>query len=168
MGSHIIEYIGREGVKTEAAQFRMAKPRVGDPILWPNGKIGRLDAMPSSQPNGWPEPGNVHCCCGLGSVFWGWNEEERRATVSISGGPFISVKLDDLKPTYRYRLVNFWNWGDHSSGADQGVEYTVARPLFEYAGDSRHYSIACSCKFQSSTCTTVLDPKCPTHGENGE
>lgn len=133
--SHVIDYIGGDGVKTsDLGQRRFVHPQPGDPIEWPNGKLGRVDAL--YDPAGsWAKEGELHVCVNGGSVFLGWDSKRRRATVSISGGPFTCVRLEDLQATYQVRVVDFWNWGDNSPGADQGVYYYIGRPLFRYVGD---------------------------------
>lgn len=137
----IAEYVGAKGVKSSNRdRYRLSRPQVGDLILWPNGKVGRIEAEHDSQ-GSWAGEGEVHVCCELGSAFLGWDAERNRATLAISGGPFMNVKLADLAPTYHTRVVRFWNWGNNSPGAGKGVDYYLARPVFEYVGESDHYAI---------------------------
>lgn len=130
MVNPIIEYIGKEGVKTSPANSRLIEPKEGDVIEFPEtlgypfdnpfGRIDRLNNVFNS------DPLQVHICVNLGSVFLG------DGYVSISGGPFTHILKSDLKPTGKVKDVNFWNFGDHLPGAGQGVYYTIARPVFRY------------------------------------
>lgn len=139
--AHIIECIDRSGVRTSTLTHqRLETPLPGDVINWPSGKLGRVDSL--HDPAGsWAGPGEVHVCAELGSAFLSWSTKRGRPVISISGGPFLMVKLADLQPTYRTAVVRFWNWGDHLPGAGMGVDYHIARPLFTYVGDSDHYAI---------------------------
>ena len=131
---NVIEYIGNDGIKTTEARIRsFAGPKPGDVVAYPenapypfNSSLsvghGRIAGMPYTDDNG---DERVSVCCGGASVFWHGPE-----SVSISGGPFESIKLSDLEATMTYKNVHFWNWGDNSAGADQGVYYTVSRPVF--------------------------------------
>lgn len=129
--NHVIEYIGRDGVKTTPIQFRAEQPKPGDPIYipkdmreypwkWPWARIEGQGRGPATKEE-------LHVCCDQGSVFLG------DGYVSISGGPFAHIKPDDLKPTLLTKCVRFWNWGDNHSGASQGVEYNIDRPVFVLA-----------------------------------
>jgi hypothetical protein len=127
MTTHIIESIGKWGVKTTAEASRFGTPKPGDVVLFADGlpypfknsRIGRVEAL--------SDKGDLHICCELGSAFLFEN-----GGVSISGGPFATIKLADLRPTFRLHEANFWNWGDNGSGAGNGVNYKIARPVFLY------------------------------------
>lgn len=139
----ITEYVGKEGVRSTAYDHhRSMFPKPGDFIRWPNGKTGRVDAtFDPNEPKAYlDKPGDILCCCELGSAFLGWNEAKQRPYVSISGGPFITINTRDLAENGLH-VGRFWNWGDNLPGADMGVEYNLARPAFRYIGTSTHYSI---------------------------
>lgn len=139
--TRITEYVGADGVRSSKYDhFRLSRPRAGDLIEWPNGKIGMVEYR-GSDDTVFADKGQVHCCTHRGSAFLMWSEQRREATLSISGGPFITVEMSDLEPTLRLMNVDFWNWGDNHPGADMGCQYTLARPLFRYTGPSTHYSI---------------------------
>ena len=115
---NIIESIGKWGVKTtELNSIRMNSPKPGDPVLMPNGSTARIDSVKTN---------SIGVCLGNASVFLNEN-----ATVNISGGPFESFDLIELECTGELKYVTFWNWGDNSPGADMGVYYHIARPLFK-------------------------------------
>ncbi len=118
--THIIEYVGGDGVESSPLSGRLAQPRPGDLIEWADGTLGRIWEVGT----GHCEPDQVHVCNSLGSAFLG------RGYVSISGGPFTILQLGDLTATRRCALSCFWNWGDNSSGAGMDVEYWLARPVF--------------------------------------
>ena len=123
----IIESIGKNGVKTTSAHNgRLARPTAGDivdfgegerPYPYTNVRYGRVDRI--------RDDGKVSICCQTQRVFL-----EDDGSVSITGGPFQSVALEDLEPTHTLDNAPFWNWGNHSPGAHQGVDYTIARPVF--------------------------------------
>jgi len=127
---NIVESIGKWGVKTtpeQQAHTRMSTPKPGDIIEFTDteyphtsGKYGRIEGMGI-----WKE-GEFHICCHLGSAFLSEN-----GRVSISGGPFESVKPDDLEPTFKLKYAEYWNWGNNLPGANQGVHYKIARPVFK-------------------------------------
>ncbi|MFX0133032.1 MAG: hypothetical protein ACFFDN_05230 [Candidatus Hodarchaeota archaeon] len=114
----IIETIGKWGVKTsELNHIRLTHPQPGDPILMPDGSIARVDDVNSK---------SIGVCLHTSSVFLC-----ESGKVSISGGPFESINLDDIEYTGELKNVIFWNWGDHLPGAHQGVYYHITRPLFK-------------------------------------
>jgi hypothetical protein len=120
--SRITEYVGPDGVESsELTHARLTRPRPGDLIEWPDGKRGRVWTVGT----GLVDAGEVHVCNELGSAFLS------RGSVSISGGPFTVLKLTELEPAMRCGVERFWNWGDRLAGADQGVDYYLARPIFK-------------------------------------
>ncbi len=133
MSTYIIEYIGASGLrhsKGYEASNRLCNPRSGDIIDFENfegtypfthGRYGRIEEVGT----GYCEKDEVHLCCELGSAFL--NDS---GSVSISGGPFCVVKLDDLEPTLRTYPATYWNWGNNGSGGGHGVNYIIARPVF--------------------------------------
>ena len=126
--SRITEYVGKEGVKsTEADWLRFKKPRPGDLIRWPNGKLGMIEDDYDSA-GSWAKEGEVHAIATQGSAFLGWDEDKRRATVSISGGPFLCVKAANLEPEGGTYNARFWNWGDNFPGADKEWIITCQGP----------------------------------------
>lgn len=130
MTGHIIETIGKWGVKTTPAEHaRYKSPQPGDVIdfgvfqgEYPfNYKYGRIDSRTRDK-------GRISVCCGGASVFL--NED---GSVNISGGPFHSVNLEDLEPAFELKTVRFWNWGDNGPGGGHGVDYYIPRPIFRLA-----------------------------------
>jgi hypothetical protein len=125
--SRITEYVGPDGIESsEMSARRMGRPRPGDLVEWPDGTLG----MVSEVEKGLVGPGEVMVVNTLGSAFL------RRSTVdgvmvSISGGPFTVLKFTDLLTATRLEKARFWNWGDNGSGADKGVDYWLARPVFK-------------------------------------
>jgi hypothetical protein len=126
---NIIESIGSWGVNsTSTTRFRerCQRPRSGDIVEFTDteyphtqGKYGRIEGLGT-----WKE-GEYHICCGLGSAFLCENGH-----VSICGGPFESVLPEELIPTYDTFRAEYWNWGNNSPGANQGVYYYFHRPVF--------------------------------------
>lgn len=131
--THIVEYIGKEGVQhTPYDHTRGGRPRPGDIVEWPNGKFGMIWQVG----DGFVGPDEIYVCEQMGSAFLGWNSEKRQATVDISGGPFIRIKKDELEASFRLKAATYWNWGNNMPGAGKGVDYTIVRPVFRYTGDS--------------------------------
>jgi len=137
MSNNIIEYIGSKGVKTTPLHIRQFQgPKPGDPVLFPDN-AGYPFISSLSSKNG-PHYGRIasiegdeiSICCGGASVFLFDNGH-----VSISGGPFASVNRTKLDWNSRLKNVRFWNWGDNSAGADQGVDYFIVRPVWEFSTD---------------------------------
>ncbi len=122
--TNIVEYIGKSGVRTAKDPNRMNKPAPGDKVYYKNGngsaKFGRIDQI-----NAHGIKGLISICDNGGSVFLNGS-----GTVSISGGPFRNVHIQDLEPRGTLEPLSFWNWGDNSPGAGQGIYYSIARPLF--------------------------------------
>ena len=129
MSDFIIEYLGKEGVKTTPFRLRIEKPKSGDVIdvrelkeyPFAGVEFARIEQM-----NFADVPGLVHSCVNMGSAFL-----SSRGTVQISGGPFFYCLLDELIPTWELRSAKFWNWGDNWSGPEQGVNYMIERPVFK-------------------------------------
>jgi len=125
--NHIIETVGSWGVKTSPYKIRMTNPKAGDvvefseelkryPVSSPRCRIDRIDH----------ETKMIHLVNGMGSAFLCED-----GSLSISGGPFFSLPFESLEPTIQLHTARFWNWGDNSPGADQGVDYYIARPVFK-------------------------------------
>lgn len=123
---HIIETIGKWGVKTIPIEFRMNVPKPGDivefskelrkyPVSYHRCRIDHIDK----------ERGTVSLVDGMGSAFL-----SEGGHVSISGGPFFSVPINSLEATNCTAKSTMWNWGDNAPGAAQGVHYDIQRPLF--------------------------------------
>ena len=137
MSLHIIEYIGASGLihsKGYAANNRITTPHAGDvvdfgefagkyPFIY--GQYGRIEGVGV----GMAHEDEAHVCCEMGSAFLA--EHNGAVSVSISGGPFCCINLDDLEPTLRLHPATFWNWGNNGSGAGRGVEYVIYRPVFK-------------------------------------
>ena len=130
---NIVESISNRGVKTTPAALigsRMSRPRPGDVIDFGDNagnypfknRYGRVDTVET----GMADKNEIHVCCHMGSAFLCDS-----GNVSISGGPFECVNIDDLEPLYETRPGTFWNWGDLGAGAGHGVYYTIDRPVFK-------------------------------------
>ena len=133
---NIVESISGEGVKTTTKPFvheRFKTPKPGDVIdfgefegqyPFASGQLGRVSEI---YPQGiCSKPGEIHICCRGCSVFL-----FDSGSVSISGGPFQMLKLENLEATYTAKVVKFWNWGDNRPGAGKGVNYWIERPVFK-------------------------------------
>lgn len=119
----ITEYVGATGViSSDYTPQRASTPRAGDLVQWPDGTHGMIESIHQYGPN------TVHVCHDNGSAFLAEDY------VSISGGPFFMLTLDDLEPTYAVANANFWNWGENLPGASQDVRFTIGRPVFRYVG----------------------------------
>lgn len=130
--THLLEYIGAEGVRTVDVNPFLNKPRPGDPILWSeDDNAEHYACKPDTYGRVWEigtgfcDPDEIHACCELGSAFW-----LPSGAVSISGGPFRILNASRLTWSGKFHLVRFWNWGDNSPGAGKGVDYTVSRPVW--------------------------------------
>jgi hypothetical protein len=123
MGNHIIEYIGKSGVRTTPMEIRMTRVRAGDIIEVPE----ELRKYPISYRHcriATIEDGVAMIVDGMGSAFLLEN-----GACSISGGPFFSVPVQFLKPKNELHTATYWNWGDNLPGADRGVNYHIQRPV---------------------------------------
>ena len=125
---NIIEYIGRDGVRTTnhtVHRVRMQRPAPGDLLRIPpdlqkypfsRGEWGRIEKV--------HDDGSLFVCCEQGSCFLDKDH------VLISGGPFTTVKPEWIEPEMSLAMSKMWNWGDNTPGGDQGVEYHIMRPVF--------------------------------------
>lgn len=129
----IVESIGKWGVKATNSSTRLFTPHAGDvidfgederPYPFDKCRFGRIEHV---GPHGFAKEGKAHICCEPGSAFL-----YEDGSVSISGGPFEIIKLSDLEPAVSLKAMCFWNWGNNMQGADQGIGYLIARPVFRY------------------------------------
>jgi hypothetical protein len=131
--NNIIESIGAWGVVTTSGTHRLVTPKSGDivdlievqgeyPFIY--SRYGRIETVGPGR-CGWCKEDEAHICCDMGSAFL--NED---GTVSISGGPFKVIKLQDLEPTYELYEATYWNWGNNGPGSHHGVYYKIQRPVF--------------------------------------
>lgn len=129
MSNVIHEYIGGSGIVTcpqYATHHRYQEPRPGDLLRIPDnlrrypfaGDLARICSIDN-------EEQRASVCCDVGSAFL--NED---GSVSVSGGPFQGVPLEDIHPGWRLHPTPFWNWGNNSAGAHQGVNWLLYRPIF--------------------------------------
>ncbi len=126
MSSHIIESIGYWGIKTTPIRIRELRgPQPGDVIMIPGGLCYPFNKPGFARVSSRNEK-TVTTCLNTPSVYLCEN-----GSVSISGGPFVTMALDSLVHV-GYRLCSFWNWGDNSRGADQGVDYQIMRPMWRF------------------------------------
>ena len=126
----ILEYIGAFGVLTRPLDARrFTTPQPGDAVLLPDGSHGMIEG----RDRGLTRPGEYHVCERPSGAFWGLCTAGPAPCgfVDISGGPFQSVPAARLEPTCALHTQVLWNWGDHGSGAGQGVQYLVPRPVFK-------------------------------------
>lgn len=129
--SFIIESIHAGGlVHSPYDELRRTRPRSGDWVRWPefmDGKhrvsLGRIWEVGT----GYVGPDEVHVCEEPGRAFLLDDGQ-----VDIGGGPFRVVKRADLIPTHECHTGQYWNWGNNRRGRDQGVDYMIARPIFDY------------------------------------
>ena len=125
MSNFIIDYIGGDGIDHCPIDTRQRTPKPGDAV-----QISRYEQYPFLQNRFAYIAGfdgdEVILCIGSCSKFL-----QRGPSVSISGGPFHRVHKDCLVPTFRLQTVRFWNWGNNSPGAAQGVYYGIDRPVFD-------------------------------------
>jgi uncharacterized protein YkvS len=126
---NFIESISRKGIKStsgDAARARLTNPRPGDIVEFDDGKRGRVDSVgPCSY---WEDKDKALICMEMGSAFM-----DENGTLQISGGPFKTVKITDLEPTFRVGPSRFWNWGDNQPRAHMSVEFVLDRPIFKLA-----------------------------------
>ncbi len=145
MGQFIVEAINKDGiVHSPYDEVRRRRPRSGDFVRWPAGLInptyygiGRSSDsdLPKAPPlgriyevgTGFVHEGEVHVCESSGSAFLRYD-----GSVDISGGPFRVVKLEHLVATFETHVGRYWNWGNNGAGADRGVDFHIARPIFDY------------------------------------
>lgn len=125
MSSHIIETVGKWGVKTTPYRQRRTLVRPGDVVEFPEDMRKYPVSYQFCRVSSLEDGNMVSIVNGMGSAFL-----DHDGGLSISGGPFFSVPLESLEPTMDVREERFWNWGDNSSGADMGVDYQIARPVF--------------------------------------
>jgi hypothetical protein len=130
----IIETISKKGIQSTSPEnynTRCANPRPGDIVdfgdfegIYPftSGKYGTIEFSGESYATNKNE---IYVCCGGASVFL-----MDSGKVSISGGPFEVIPKANIEPTYATKQVNFWNWGNNSPGANQGVHFIIERPIF--------------------------------------
>jgi hypothetical protein len=125
MTTHIIDTIGKWGVKTTPLQIRFNRPSIGDPVL-----INHLESYPYSSHKYAHitsiDGDRVSLCVGFPSMFLC-----ESGAVSASGGPFFGCALNQLDSTMSLKETHFWNWGDNCAGAAQGVDYMIIRPVFQ-------------------------------------
>lgn len=113
---YIVESITKDGIKTSSTpHLRFKHPKPGDLVDLLDDSEGMIDSDLGDK---------LMVCTGGRSVFMG------RDHVSISGGPFITIKKIDLEPTYNLRRALFWTWA-RTPEADGGVEFMISRPVFK-------------------------------------
>ncbi len=122
--AHIIETVGKWGVRTSDFQHRAWRPSPGDPV-----DVSAFDCYPFLERE-WAyiasiDGDRVSVCIGSCSMFL-----LESGAVSISGGPFCGLDLQDLESTHTLKTIRFWNWGDNCRAAHQGVDYFLQRPVF--------------------------------------
>ena len=124
--NHIIETIGKWGVKTTPIDERISSVHAGDVVQFPEEyrhyPVSYAECRVDHIDN---ESGLVHMVDGMGSAFL-----DADAKLDISGGPCFSLPIECLEPMHATRQTHVWNWGDHSMGAGQGVDYHIDRPMF--------------------------------------
>ena len=124
MHNHIIESIGRWGVKSTPYDIRMNRVKGGDIIEVPeslrsypiSGRYARISDVSVD--------GIASVCEGMGSAHL-----LEDGSCIISGGPWWSIPVGLLTPKYELCEATYWNWGNNSPGAHQGVYYNIYRPV---------------------------------------
>lgn len=119
----IIRYV--DGYKSKPEN---EKPRGNDLVIvehddWyarKKGEFMRIESVFGSE---------AHCCCGINPSAHKRGESK---TCSISGGPFTSVKLSELKDTGKTKEVINWCWGIGGSGANMGVKYSEEVKIWKW------------------------------------
>ena len=141
----IIDYIGMEGVKSIGPDsfilnLRFKTPTPGDivdfgtayeqnPYPFNATQFGRIEGKTS-----FCKADEIHVCVGGGSCYLGWDRQNQKPYVAISGGPFAVIPLRHLEPVYVLKNATFWNWGNNIPQAHGGCEYLIARPVFRWTG----------------------------------
>lgn len=121
----VVRQIDEHGLRVERLGLRA---QGGDLVRWADGRIGMIDD--ATTPLMFPE--------------WSVVEDMTTASVhlldggkvSISGGPFRRVHPDQLTFSGQFGLACFWNWGGRPARAHQGVDYILARPIYDFGGDT--------------------------------
>jgi hypothetical protein len=124
MNNHIIESIGSWGIITTPARVRLNLVRPGDIIEAPENFRAYPIAHRYSRIASISADGIAHICEGMGSAFL-----LKDGSCDISGGPWWSMPTTLLEPTHELYEATYWNWGDNSPGAGQGVYYHISRPV---------------------------------------
>lgn len=135
--NHIIEYIGREGVKTSPVATRIRQPKPGDYVRFLESDVRypvshhycRIDHIDK-------ETERTVLVDGDGSMFLVGDGH-----VSTSGGPFFGVPSRMLEVTGELKMSMLWNWGDNHPGGAQGVEYHIPRPVFDCRCHPKDYVV---------------------------
>ncbi len=121
----IVESRGKWGIQITEGEERLLEVRSGDIIEFPEELIKYPVSQSFCRVQEIHENGRVHIVDGMGSAFLSQN-----GSVNISGGPFFSVWKEHLIPCKRTHPATYWNWGNNFPGANQGVYYQLARPVF--------------------------------------
>jgi hypothetical protein len=125
----IVRECNRDGVRVERIPLR---PQGGDLVRWADGTTGMIDDCTG----GTPDRLSVVSKMTTASVHLLDNGK-----VSISGGPFRFVDRDHLRDTGIREFACFWNWGNRTPRAHEGVDFILARPVWEYIGPN-HWSVS--------------------------
>jgi len=112
-GLSIYDLIGHESIAITSPE---RGPKAGDLVALADGREGML--------------------CGDGSVCVHARTFRDGDKVSCSGGPFVPVSLDDLKPS-GLAAVRFWRWADGYPGGHNNGEYSMTVPLWQ---EGKHVS----------------------------
>lgn len=135
---HIIEYMGRDGLKTtdlEMIHSRWSTPREGDVVdfslmkgeyPFTQGQYGTISAIGRE----FCDKDELMMCCHMGSIYLSWDDKDKTPCVNVSGGPFHSAKINRLKPAYALRIQRMWNFGNNGAVAGGAVYYNIERPIF--------------------------------------
>jgi hypothetical protein len=115
----IVRECSGAGLKVERIPLR---PQGGDLVRWPDGTTGMIDDCTGGTPTRLSVVANVNTA----SVHLLDNGK-----VSISGGPFRFVGIDQLRDTGIREFACFWNWGGRTARAHEGVDFILARPVYE-------------------------------------
>jgi hypothetical protein len=115
---------------TATREHRQWRPSAGDHVRWPGrDSLGRIWTI-GGEAGSLLDAGEAHVCVTQGSAFLGDD-----GSVSISGGPFVVVKVLELVDSLDVQASWFWNWGDSLPGRDMGVSFALPRPVWSYTGE---------------------------------
>lgn len=106
-GLSIYDLIGHEHIAIKSLD---RGPKAGDLVALADGREGIL--------------------CGDGSVCLNARTFREGDKVSCSGGPCVTVNLDDLKPSGLARVA-FWRWADGYPAAHNDGEYFMHVPQWQ-------------------------------------
>lgn len=126
---HIIEYIGKEGIRTAKDPYtRIKSPHSGDLIGWGKNAEDNTRWKGTGRFSGNFDPSHyftIEACDNLGSAYL-----TQSGNVSISGGTFPLLFPWEIESTHLTQYAPYWNFADKGSGGGNGCEFQMPRPYF--------------------------------------